>query len=137
MQSRERKTIARPAHFGRKSIGKVPGLDFLFSAVLLGAVGLIADRKMPLVLCMLCAGLTFLSYSLQNIVDGRVTERPGWRRYTIDAREEPTLFGFTMLFNLALAAFLIGYAILVLIGVVDLSMDDARHFARFWERRRH
>ena len=38
MQSRERKTIARPAHFGRKSLGKLPSLDFLFSATLLSAV---------------------------------------------------------------------------------------------------
>ena len=38
MQSRKRKTIARPAHFGRKPIGKLPSLDFLFSAALLGAV---------------------------------------------------------------------------------------------------
>ena len=38
MQSRKRKTIARPAHFGRNSIGKLPSLDFLFSAALLGAV---------------------------------------------------------------------------------------------------
>ena len=42
MQSRERKTIARPAHFGRKSIGKLPSLDFLFSAALLGAVMLLS-----------------------------------------------------------------------------------------------
>jgi len=42
MQFRERKTIARPAHFGRNSIGKVPSLDFLFSVVLLGAVVLLS-----------------------------------------------------------------------------------------------
>ena len=42
MQFRERKTIARPAHFGRKSIGKLPSLDFLFSAALLGAVVLLS-----------------------------------------------------------------------------------------------
>jgi ABC transporter substrate binding protein (PQQ-dependent alcohol dehydrogenase system) len=42
MQSRERKTIARPAHFGRKSIGKVPSFDFLVSAALLGAVVLLS-----------------------------------------------------------------------------------------------
>ena len=42
MQSRERKTIARPAHFGRNSIGKLPSLDFLFSVALLGAVVLLS-----------------------------------------------------------------------------------------------
>ena len=42
MQFRERKTIARPAHFGRNSIGKVPSLDFLFSVALLGAVVLLS-----------------------------------------------------------------------------------------------
>ena len=42
MQSRKRKTIARPAHFGRKPIGKLPSLDFLFSAALLGAVVLLS-----------------------------------------------------------------------------------------------
>jgi hypothetical protein len=42
MQFRERKTIARPAHFGRNSIGKVPSLDFLFSGALLGAVVLLS-----------------------------------------------------------------------------------------------
>ena len=42
MQSRERRTIARPTHFGRKSIGKLPSLDFLFSAALLGAVVLLS-----------------------------------------------------------------------------------------------
>jgi ABC transporter substrate binding protein (PQQ-dependent alcohol dehydrogenase system) len=42
MQSRERKTIARSAHFGRKSIVKLPSLDFLFSTALLGAVTLLS-----------------------------------------------------------------------------------------------
>ena len=42
MQFRERKTIARPAHFGRNSIGKLPSLDFLFSVALLGAVVLLS-----------------------------------------------------------------------------------------------
>jgi ABC transporter substrate binding protein (PQQ-dependent alcohol dehydrogenase system) len=42
MQSRERKTIARSAHFGRKSIVKRPSLDFLFSTALLGAVTLLS-----------------------------------------------------------------------------------------------
>ncbi len=42
MQSRELKTIARPARFGRKSIGKVPSSDFLVSAALLGAVVLLS-----------------------------------------------------------------------------------------------
>ena len=42
MQFRERKTIARPAHFGRNSIGEVPSLDFLFSVALLGAVVLLS-----------------------------------------------------------------------------------------------
>ena len=42
MQSRERKTIARSAHFGRKSIVKLPSLDCLFSTALLGAVTLLS-----------------------------------------------------------------------------------------------
>jgi len=42
MQSRERKANARPAHFGRKSIGKLDSLDFVFAAALLGAVTLLA-----------------------------------------------------------------------------------------------
>jgi ABC transporter substrate binding protein (PQQ-dependent alcohol dehydrogenase system) len=42
MQSRERKTIARPAHFGRKSMGKLPSIDFLFCAALFGALTLLS-----------------------------------------------------------------------------------------------
>jgi ABC transporter substrate binding protein (PQQ-dependent alcohol dehydrogenase system) len=47
MQFRERKAIARPAHFGPNSIGKVPSLDFLFSVALLGAVVLLSAPAAP------------------------------------------------------------------------------------------
>jgi len=40
MQSRERKAIARPAHFGRKSMDKLSSIHFLFSVALLCAVTL-------------------------------------------------------------------------------------------------
>jgi hypothetical protein len=99
--------------------------------VALAVFGYFTDNKTFLMLSVFCAGVAFLLFTGEGIFRGQLRGRHGW----IDSQDTPLTFGLLALIQLGCAAFLIVFPILVICGIVELSLDDAKSFVRIWERK--
>jgi hypothetical protein len=99
--------------------------------VALAVFGYFTDNKTFLMLSVFCAGVALLLFTGEEIFRGQLRGR--YNR--INADDNPMTFGLLALLQLAGAAFLIVFPILVICGVVELSLDDAKSFVRIWERK--
>jgi len=104
---------------------------FVILTVVIGLFGYFSDNKTLLMLCVLCAGLAFLCSTCQSIFSGQIRGRCS----RVHSDDNPLTFSFLALIQFSCAAFLIVFPILVICGVVELSLEDAKSFVRIWERK--
>jgi hypothetical protein len=99
--------------------------------VALAVFGDFTENKTLLMLSVFCAGVAVLLFTGEDIFRGQLRGRYN----PIDSQENPMIFGLLALIQLGCAAFLIVFPILVICGVVEVSLDDAKSFVRIWERK--